>query len=237
MNLASGEVNVELIANRIGGPLDAVGGHWRPDTVLDATTHDPLPRESLQKGGSDAPPWQIIGGSHGLDRGQARPPTRPERTRETTGIERFQLGIVALGGRRFSSDGGTSSDNEVELDLLHLRLGTEGREAADFLFAGVLTTLGQFSASDENTVRVRIRKTTRKRPPREPLRPQRGLRYREPAYLCRYSCRVHPQQRKIDPAPPAEFLPVKSPYDRSQAGRAADRWSAADTHRGVHVPA
>ena len=155
MNLASGEVNVELIANRIGGPLDAVGGHRRPDTVLDATTHDPLPRESLQKGGSDAPPWQIIGGSHGPDRGQARPPTRPERTRETTGIERFQLGIVALGGRRFSSDGGTSSDNEVELDLLHLRLGTEGREAADFLFAGVLT-LGQFSASDENTVRLSI---------------------------------------------------------------------------------
>ena len=95
----------------------------------------------------------------GRTRGQARPPTRPERTRETTGIERFQLGIVALGGRRFSSDGGTSSDNEVELDLLHLRLGTEGREAADFLFAGVLT-LGQFSASDENTVRVRVRKTT-----------------------------------------------------------------------------
>lgn len=38
MNFASGEVNVELIANRTGGPLDIVGGLSRPDTVLDATT-------------------------------------------------------------------------------------------------------------------------------------------------------------------------------------------------------
>ena len=49
MNLATrGDVNVELIANR--GPLDAVGGLSRPDTVLNATTTIRSPRESLQKG-------------------------------------------------------------------------------------------------------------------------------------------------------------------------------------------
>jgi hypothetical protein len=53
---------------------------------------------------------------------------------------------------------------------------------------------------------VRVRKTTGSGLREKPLRPQRGLRYREPAYLCRHSCRVHPQQRKIDPAPPAEFF-------------------------------
>jgi hypothetical protein len=45
-----GEVNVELIANRIGGPLDNVGGLPRPDTFLDARTTIRSPAESLQRG-------------------------------------------------------------------------------------------------------------------------------------------------------------------------------------------
>ena len=53
MNFASGEVNVELIANRTGGPLDIVGGLSRPDTVLDATTTI-RSRGNLYKKGGDA---------------------------------------------------------------------------------------------------------------------------------------------------------------------------------------
>jgi hypothetical protein len=79
MNLATrGDVNVELIANR--GPLDAVGGLSRPDTVLNATTTIRSPRESLQKGG-------VTPRLGAYPSASSRPATRTRcvRVRKTTG--------------------------------------------------------------------------------------------------------------------------------------------------------
>jgi hypothetical protein len=105
-----------------------------------------------------------------------------------------------------STDGGTSSSNEVELDLLDLTLRTpQGTETADFLFAGALA-FGQFSAGDENTVRVLVRKTTGSG--------RRGNLYAHSAgfgtgnrLIFDGSLAAFIQNNEsIDPAPPAEFF-------------------------------
>jgi hypothetical protein len=205
MNFATGgKVDVELIGNRIRGSLDAVGGLSRPDAVFDATTT--IRSRGNLYSGSDGPAWQIIGGSHGpgeessgASANSASAHSRNDR------IKGFQLGIFALGGRRFSSDGGTSSFNVVELDLIQLRLETEGTEAADFLFAGSLS-FGPFLAGEENTVRVRVRKTIGSGPRENLYTHSGGFGTGNQLTFDGTLAAFIRSNEKIDPAPPAEFF-------------------------------
>jgi hypothetical protein len=205
MNFATGgKVTVELIGNRIRGSLDAVGGLSRPNAVFDATTT--IRSRGNLYSGSDGPAWQIIGGSHGpgeessgASANSASAHSRNDR------IKGFQLGIFALGGRRFSSDGGTSSFNVVELDLIQLRLETEGTEAADFLFAGSLS-FGPFLAGDENTVRVRVRKTIGSGPRENLYTHSGGFGTGNQLTFDGTLAAFIRSNEKIDPAPPAEFF-------------------------------
>lgn len=75
--------------------------------------------------------------------------------------------------------------------------------AADFLFAGALS-LGQFSASDENTVRP-CTKDDRKRPPRETSTPTARASGSRLTFVDTLAAFIH-NNEKIDPAPPAEFF-------------------------------
>jgi hypothetical protein len=65
MNFASrGTVIVNLTKNKIGGPLDIIGGLSRPDAVANATTKiNSVGNHYSPQGVSAAQGWQIIGGS------------------------------------------------------------------------------------------------------------------------------------------------------------------------------
>jgi hypothetical protein len=156
MNFASrGRVSVELTNSVIGGALDIVGGLARPDKVVNAKTSISSRGNLYEQAGSWFPAWQIVGG------GSAPPPINGAGASSNSAdidstddkIHEFQLGLVALGGRRFTAEAGPCSANEVELQLIDLTLSTEGPEAADFVLAGALST-GPFAAGDENTVKV-----------------------------------------------------------------------------------
>jgi hypothetical protein len=206
MNFAArGNVNVELVKNVLGGPLDVIGGLSRPDAVVEATTAITSKGNLYTQPGDDGPAWQIIGGS---------PPPFPgtgassnTATADSSGdrIEDFQVGILAIGGRRFSTDGGTCSHNEVRLKLDHLRLQTQGSDAADFLFAGALSG-GLFSAGDENTMRVSVVQTTGSGPRKNIYVDSAGFGSgNRLLFQGAYAAFIHTNQM-IDPAPPAEFF-------------------------------
>ena len=163
MNFAShGKVTIRLTKNNIGGPLDVIGGLSRPDAVVGATTtitshgNHYSPSEA-----SDAvAAWQIIGGSgppfqagpnSNSDSNSASVESRDDQ------IRGFQVGIVAVGGRRLRSDGGTCSHNKSRLELLHMTLATKDTEAADFNFTGAI---GPSPAGNANIVHVLVQKTT-----------------------------------------------------------------------------
>jgi hypothetical protein len=206
MNFAArGVVRVELVENVIGGSLDIVGGLARPDVVVDATTAISSRQNLYAQEERDLPAWQIVGGGSAPS-GGAGASSNSARV-DSTGdrIERFRVGIVGFGGRRFSTKDGPSSANKVELDLRKLRLQTREPEAADFVFAGALST-GLFSAGDANIVTVLVRQT-------------RGSGRRENLYADsvgfgtgnRLTFRGSPaafneSNAGIEPSPPAEFF-------------------------------
>jgi hypothetical protein len=163
MNFAShGQVTVTLTQNDIGGSLDVVGGMARPDAVEHATTtvtstgnHYSPPQTGSDKG------WQITGGS------TPPPPTFPSSANADSNtananstddqIEKFQVGISAVGGRRLNINHGTCSNSTVNLTLTRMKLPTPTPDTADFEFVGALT-LGHspFPTGDKNAVNVDV---------------------------------------------------------------------------------
>jgi hypothetical protein len=162
MNFASrGKITIRLRKNDIGGPLDVIGGLSRPDAVVGATTtiishgnHYSLPpatdaREAWQiVGGSSSP----LGGNSNTNSNSASVESRDDQ------IKGFQVGIVAVGGRRLPG-GGTCSNNKARLELLHMTVATNGTDAADFEFMGALSFVAS-EAGDGNIVHVLVQKTT-----------------------------------------------------------------------------
>ncbi len=207
MNFAArGKVDLELVENVLGGPLDAIGGLSRPDAVHNATTAISS-RENLytQQPGSDGPAWQIIGGSPPPFPGEGASSNAATADSSNDRIEHFQFGIIAIGGRRFSTAGGTCSDNEVTLKLVQLRLQTEGPEAGDFLFAGALSG-GLFTAGDENTLRVSVERTTGSGPRKNIYVDSAGFGTdNQLLFDGAHAAFIH-TNHMIDPAPPAEFF-------------------------------
>jgi hypothetical protein len=165
MNFASGgKVTVKLETNVVRGPLDVIGGLSRPDAVVFATTTvDSEGNLYSAQSGSKAEAWQIIGGSDpppavpagpdsSSDSNSARVESRDDQ------IKDFELGILAVGGRRLSSGGRGCSHNEVKLDLLNMTLDTKP-QGADFVFVGARSGMELFSAGDGNIVHARIQQT------------------------------------------------------------------------------
>lgn len=158
MNFASrGRVTVDLTKNVIGGPLDVIGGLSRPDGVGNAkTTIKSHGNHYSPQGESDVFAWQIVGGSSSPFGGNANTDSN-SATVESKGdqIENFQVGIVAIGGRRLLA-GGTCSHNEVKLELVNMALATKPPGTAkDFVFEGA-RSLGPFPAGSNNTVVVEV---------------------------------------------------------------------------------
>jgi hypothetical protein len=166
MNFASrGTVNVNLTKNKIGGPLDIIGGMSRPDAVANATTKiNSVGNRYSPQGVSAAEGWQIIGGSSSPVGGNAKTESNSASVQSTDDqIENFKVGIRAFGGRRLR-DSGTCSNNKVELELIHMKLATKpDGTAADFEFRGAFAESppGVVSpAGDKNIVRVLVQRTT-----------------------------------------------------------------------------
>jgi hypothetical protein len=161
MNFASGgTVTVNLTKNDIRGPLDVIGGLSRPDAVVGATTTIISDRNRYSpQSGSNVEAWHIIGGSTPLF------PAGPDSNSDTNTakveltddqIEKFQVGIVAVGGRRVSSDHGTCSNNIVNLKLTRMKAATNPNPAAtDFEFKGA-QSFGALPAGDNNAVVVDV---------------------------------------------------------------------------------
>jgi hypothetical protein len=170
MNFASrGKVTIRLTKNDIGGPLDVIGGLSRPDAVVGATTtlishgnhYSPPPA-------SNAEAWQIIGGSSSPFGGSASTDSNSASVESRDDqIKGFEVGIVAVGGRRLPG-GGTCSNNKARLELLHMTLATKPppppAAAADFDCEGaqsiVAPSLVAPSAGNANMVHVLVQKTT-----------------------------------------------------------------------------
>ena len=206
MNFAShGTVTIRLKKNDVGGPLDVIGGLSRPDAVVGATTT--ITSHGNQYSPSEASDavaaWQIIGGSgppfqpganSNADSNSASVESRDDQ------IRGFQVGIVAAGGRRLRSDGGTCSHNKARLELLHMTLATKDTEAADFNFTGAL---GPSPAGSANIVYVLVQKTTGSGPRRNVYaNGATGNRLVFVGTLDAFT-RSNPE---IDPAPSAEFF-------------------------------
>jgi hypothetical protein len=170
MNFASrGKVTIRLKKNDIGGPLDVIGGLSRPDAVVGATTtlishgnhYSPQPASSAEA-------WQIIGGSSSPVAGSASTDSNSasveSRDDQITG---FEVGIVAVGGRRLPG-GGTCSNNKARLELLHMTLATKPppppEKAKDFDCEGarsiVAPSIVAPLAGNANIVHVLVQKTT-----------------------------------------------------------------------------
>jgi hypothetical protein len=171
MNFAShGQVIINLHQNLIGGSLDVIGGLARPDAVENATTtvNSRGNHYSPHQAGSHAAGWQIIGGSSPPP--LAGPPAVGSTKADSNiananstddQIEDFQVGIVAIGGRRLDSEHGPCSNNVVNLTLTRTKLTTNrnAADATDFEFAGA-ESFGPFSAGDNNVVIVDVLKGT-----------------------------------------------------------------------------
>jgi hypothetical protein len=166
MNFASrGKVTIRLRKNNIDGPLDVIGGLSRPDAVVGATTtiishgnhYSPQPA-------SGAEAWQIVGGSSSPVGGNANTDSNSASIwSKDDQIENFRVGIMAVGGRRLSSDGGTCSHNKARLELLHMTLATKGARPADFVFKGAESVdpgAPLLTADNLNIVHVLVQKTT-----------------------------------------------------------------------------
>jgi len=169
MNFASGgTVTVKLTKNDIGGPLDVIGGLARPDAVRNATTtiNSDGNHYSTQPG-SAAAGWQITGGSTppfpaGPNSNSESNTAKVESTNDQ--IENFRVGILAIGGRRLSSNHGTCSKNQVNLKLTRMKPAINPpRAATDFEFDA--QSGGLFSAGDNNAVVVDVLAET----PSDPL--------------------------------------------------------------------
>jgi hypothetical protein len=167
MNFASGgQITVNLENNVVRGPLDVIGGLSRPDAVVGATTTIESNKNRYSpQGVSAVEAWQIIGGSSSPLGGPANTDSNTASVRSKDDqIEKFRVGIAAVGGQRLPN-GGTCSDNTVELELLRTTLDTKpAARAADFDFRGarsfVVSPAGVVSqAGEANTVHVLVRET------------------------------------------------------------------------------
>jgi hypothetical protein len=160
MNFAShGNVTINLTKNEIRGPLDVIGGLSRPDAVEDATTtiisHG---NHYSPRAASDVEAWHIVGGSSWPFGGNATTNSNSASIQSTNDqIENFQVGIKAVGGRRFSINHGTCSDNTVNLKLTGMKPATNPGTPAeeDFVFIGAQSG-GLFRAGANNTVAVEV---------------------------------------------------------------------------------
>ena len=158
MNFASGgTVTVKLTKNDIRGPLDVIGGISRPDAVFGATTTITSDRNRYSpQSGSSVEGWQIIGGSSSPVGGSANTNSNSASVQsEEDQIEKFRVGILAIGGRRLPGVG-TCSNNTVNLTLTGMKPATNPlRGATDFEFEGA-RSIGALPAGHNNAVVVKV---------------------------------------------------------------------------------
>jgi hypothetical protein len=165
MNFASrGHVTINLKSNNIGGPLDVIGGLARPDAVVGAKTTLISERNHYKpKQRNEVEGWQIIGGSTPPFESAAPVPNSNADSNTASAnskddqIEDFQVGIVAVGGRRLDSNYGPCSNNTVNLTVTGMKPATNppAAAAADFDFVGALS-FGEFLTGDNNAVIVEV---------------------------------------------------------------------------------
>lgn len=216
MNFASGgKVTIKLKKNDIRGPLDVIGGLSRPDAVVGATTTIISRANRYSGSGSDAAAWQVFGGSSppfeagpnsNSDSNTANVESRDDE------IKGFQVGIVAFGGLRLNSDGGTCSYNEVNLKLLRMTIATRPpvatkppEAAADFVFVGAQSA-GPFSAGDANIVHVHMQQSTGSGRRENLYADSAGFGTGNQLVFKGTTVAFTRNNRRIDPAPPAEFF-------------------------------
>jgi hypothetical protein len=208
MNFASGgQVTVRVEDSDIRGPLDVIGGLSRPDAVRNATTTIGSDRNRYSvQGASDVEGWQIIGGSSSPFGGDANTDSNSAIV-ESNGdqIEKFLVGIAAVGGRRLP-DGGTCSHNTVDLTLNRMKLATRRQgTAADFMFVGAQSG-GLFPAGDGNTVKVDVRDTTGSGPRKNLYDDGAAFGAGNQLDFVGTLADFNDSNQNINPAPPAEFF-------------------------------
>ena len=157
---------IALSHSRIEGRFVATGGANRLHVVTHSVTEIESDHNVFAAPAESEPPgWMLFGGSsspHIPTHESAGPGFNTLRMRSVSDlIEGFQVGVLAVAGRRVFANSGEASDNRVELDLTDLHIRTEGIGAADFsLFAALAepdAQLGrEFAIGDRNTLRARI---------------------------------------------------------------------------------
>jgi hypothetical protein len=226
-NAAGGRVSVTLAGNVVGGGINANGGVSLPDAVHDAETRIESRRNLYRDESSDPcavarSGWNLTGGS-----GPPFPLSVPETARNTLRmhssddrIERFRIGILATGARRFFPlpTAGPSTDNSVDLSLLGATISTPscaGAPAVDFRLAGALVTNASVAPGDGNTLRAVIRGVTGSAPRANAYADVLGPAGPQPAQLHGIANKlaINGNQQSfmqtnagIDPLPGAEFF-------------------------------
>jgi hypothetical protein len=157
---------VALSHSRIEGRFVATGGANRLHVVTHSVTEIESDHNVFAAPAESEPPgWMLFGGSsspHIPTHESAGPGFNTLRMRSVSDrIQGFQVGVLAVAGRRVFANSGEASDNRVELDLTDLHIRTEGIGAADFsLYAAIAepdAQLGrEFAIGDRNTLRTRI---------------------------------------------------------------------------------
>lgn len=172
-NFASlSNVSVTLTDNVIGGGMIANGGVSRPAAVHDSRTvvqsrnnwyldDSPTPCVSRRSawnlaGGSGVPAPIVIGETA---RNSLRVHSQNDR------LDRFTLGILATGGRRFFAlpTAGPVNDNSIDLDLIGTSISTTScgsGTVTDFRLAGALVTSATLAPGDGNVVHAVMRGVT-----------------------------------------------------------------------------
>jgi hypothetical protein len=161
---AGGGIHLRIGDSVLIGQMDLAGGVSRPDSVTGAETTLDSRRTTYIGQGLPAIGWTVSGASTvpiPLPAGATSSNTVRIRSVGDR-IENVQIGIVAEGGRRFTTASAPSSGNVAELRLLGLTLDTQpvaGFPATDLVLSGARAA-GAFTPGDDNTLTIDIHHST-----------------------------------------------------------------------------
>ena len=133
---ARSSIYLTLTGNVVAGPTTLTGGVARPAEVRESAVAVTSKRNLYTATGTPAlTGWHLIGGSDvpvpGLVAGGSFSNSMTFHSSQDR-VEGFRTGILAVGGRRWNSTTGLSSDNRVDLNLQGLVIATVGTGAADW---------------------------------------------------------------------------------------------------------
>ncbi len=163
---ARSKISLTLTENVIVGAFTVTGGVSRPTQVTGSSLSVASRQNLYSATGSTATiGWHILGGSDTPVPGYVAAGTTSNEVDFHSIQDRlsgFQTGILAVGGRRWNSTTGLSSDNSVQLDLQGLNIETTGATAADWKIHAAETggALLENLPGNGNTVRVVARLVT-----------------------------------------------------------------------------